>query len=278
MTAALREAGLFAGISAADYHADTDSLSASGAKLLAARTPFEFWYAQNNPPTRKPEFDLGHATHREILGEGEETEIIDAANYNTKPAREARDTAYAAGRVPLLPEQHARVQTMAERVRGHELAGPLLSSGLAEQSGWWFDEAAGIWCRFRPDWMTWRGEVLYLVDVKTTQDADPAAFERSAVRFGYHQQDPHYVEGAMKTTGAERVSFVFVVVSVKPPHMVNVFYFDDDAIAEGARLNRRARRIFGRCLAADHWPEYPLGPHRMSLPRWHPHEETEDDE
>ncbi|MGV9666966.1 PD-(D/E)XK nuclease-like domain-containing protein [Nocardia niigatensis] len=274
----IREQGLYPGISATDYHSDTDSLSASGAKLLATRTPYEFWYAQNSPPVRKREFDLGHAAHREILGEGEEFEIIDANSYNTKKAREARDEAYDAGRVPLLTAQHDAVQAMAKRVRGHELAGALLAEGQAEMSGWWFDEDAGIWLRFRPDWMTRRGEVLYIADVKTTQDAEPTAFDKSAKRFGYHLQDPHYVEGAMKTTGAQQVRFVFIVVSVKPPHMVDVTYLDEDDIAEGVRQNRRARRIFARCLASDDWPEYPIGPRRMSLPRWPHYQETEDDE
>ncbi|WP_067573643.1 PD-(D/E)XK nuclease-like domain-containing protein [Nocardia acidivorans] len=274
----IRTPGLYPGISAADYHADIDSLSASGAKLLATRTPYEFWYAQNNPPVRKREFDLGHAAHREILGEGEELTIIDAANYNRKADREARDEAYAAGRVPLLVEQYERVQLMARRVHGHPLAGALLADGVAEMSGWWFDEDAGIWLRFRPDWMAQRGDVLYVADVKTTQDAAPAAFDRSAKRFGYHIQDPHYVEGAMKTTGAQQVRFVFIVVSVKPPHMVDVTYLQDHDVAEGARENRRARRIFARCQASGEWPEYPIGPRPMSLPYWPHHEETEDDD
>lgn len=274
-----RTPGWYDDIPDVEYHADFTALSSSGAKLLAHRTPFEFWWAQTHPPTRKREFDLGHAAHRLILGKGAEIEVLDYPNYNTKNAREERDAAYDAGRIPLLAKQNDQVEAMAERAREHSLGAALFAEGIAERSGWSVDEATGIRCRVRPDWLTWIGDVLYIVDVKTCADADPAVFAKAAVGFGYHQQQAWYLELVRELTGAEHISFLLFAVSTKPPHMITTHFCDDDALAEGERANLRARRIFARCLESGHWPEYSIEPNSISLPKWHaltPEESTDD--
>ncbi|WP_280393396.1 PD-(D/E)XK nuclease-like domain-containing protein [Nocardia wallacei] len=275
---ASHEPGWYDDLPDAEYHADTTSLSASGAKLLATRTPFEFRWAQTHP-VRKTEFDLGHAAHKLILGEGAEFEIIDYPNYNTKASKEARDKAYQAGLVPLLAAQHEQAQAMAARVLAHPLGAALFAEGVAERSGWWADEATGIRCRVRPDWMTWIDDVLYVVDVKTTTDPDPDAFARSAIGFGYHIQQAWYLEAVRILTGAERISFLLLAVGTKPPHLITSHFCDDEALAEGERAIQRARRIFARCMESGHWPEYSIEPHPIPLPRWHaltPEEFTDD--
>lgn len=277
--AGLRSPGWYDDVPDHEYHADVTALSSSGAKLLAHRTPFEFWWTQNNPPARKREFDLGHAAHRLVLGKGAEIQVVDYSNYNTNAAKQERDAAYDADRIPLLTKQYEQVTAMAARVLAHPLGAALFDGGVAERSGWCIDAETGIRCRVRPDWMTWIDGVLYIVDVKTTTDADPAAFARSAISFGYHQQQPWYVEMVRILTGAERISFLMIAVSTKPPHMITSHYCDDDAAAEGERANRRARAIFARCLESGQWPEYPIEPNPIPLPRWHaltPEEFTDD--
>lgn len=265
-----------------EYHADHGSLSASGAKLLAHRTPLEFWWAQTHPPVRKREFDLGHAAHRLILGKGAEIEELEFPNYNTKLSREKRDAAYDANRIPLLSKQHEQVKAMAERALKHPLGAALFSEGgIAERSGWWFDEQAGIWCRVRPDWMIEFDDVLYIVDVKTCADADPAVFAKAAIRFRYFQQQPFYVNGVRILTGtAKRIVFLLFAVSTTPPYLITTHYCTEAAEAEGERANRKAMRIFARCMQTGHWPEYPIDPYPIGLSKWHaltPEESTYDE-
>ncbi len=271
--------GLHDGVTDLEYHRHA-SLSASGAKILATRTPAEYAYHRDNPPRPKAEFDLGHAFHRGVLSVGAELKLLEHENYNTKAAREERDQAYADGLIPLTPKQHKATEDMVDAVREHELAGALFDTGVAEQSGVWMDQTTGILCRWRPDWMVWIDGRLYIVDLKSTADADPVAFHKSAFRWGYHQQDPWYVEGAVHTLGVDPadVTFLFVAVCSKPPHLVSVHYLDADAIAEGERLNARARRIWARCNETGHWPGYPLGPHRIRLPKWHNAARFDDEE
>ncbi|MGH3990894.1 MAG: hypothetical protein ACRDSN_00345, partial [Pseudonocardiaceae bacterium] len=133
------------------YHADPvagGSLSSSGARrLLPPSCPALFQHALTNGEVHRAVFDLGHAAHTLALGVGAPLAAIDADDWRTKAAREARDAAYAAGTVPLLRAEHEQVQAMAAALIEHPIAGALLrpGGGDAEQTLVWRDEETGVW-------------------------------------------------------------------------------------------------------------------------------------
>src|SRR5207237_6481124 len=97
------------GLAAVDYHA-MRALSASGAWLLAEECAAKFlWRSPWNPlyvPEAKTEFDIGMAAHLAVLEPERQADsivLIEAGDYRTTNAREARDAARALGKVPLLP-------------------------------------------------------------------------------------------------------------------------------------------------------------------------------
>src|SRR5215212_507863 len=96
------------GMPAVEYHA-MRALSASGAWLLAEECAAKFlWRSPWNPlylPEAKTEFDIGVAAHLAVLEPARQAEsivVIEAGDYRTMKARDARDAARAQGKVPLL--------------------------------------------------------------------------------------------------------------------------------------------------------------------------------
>src|SRR5438874_10830595 len=92
------------GMPALDYHA-VHALSASGAWLLAEECAAKFlWRSPWNPlyaPEAKTEFDIGVAAHLAILEPKRQADsivLIEAGDYRTAKAREARDMARAEGK------------------------------------------------------------------------------------------------------------------------------------------------------------------------------------
>lgn len=252
------------------YHSDLSSLSSTGAKTLATRSPAEFdWERRNGRPPKK-EFDFGSAAHRYLLGKGAEIEVVHYDSWRTDEAKAQRAKAYKAGRVPLLADIDVAARELAAKARRHPLVAELLTEGEAEVSGWWVDEETGCPCRVRPDWITRRGDHVLIADAKFVDDSSPAAFEKALYRWGYHQQAPWYVDGAsaLLEVDPELIRFLFVAVAKPGPNLVNIYELDEDALRIGARRNREAREIFVRCLETDDWPDYGLGPHVISLPGW----------
>lgn len=262
--------GLFWDVPEQEYHGDLSSLSSTGAKTLATRSPAEFdWERRHGRPPKK-EFDYGSAAHRYLLGKGAEIEVIDYENWRTDDAKEQRDKAYKAGRVPLLVDVDTAARELAYRARRHPLVAELLADGEAEVSGWWVDKETGCPCRVRPDWVTRRGDHVLIADAKFVDDSSPTTFEKALYRWGYHQQAPWYVDGiaALLEVDPEAISFLFVAASKTGPNLVNLYELDADAMRIGARRNREARELFVRCTESGEWPDYGIGPHVISLPGW----------
>jgi hypothetical protein len=91
------------------------------------------------------------------------------------------------------------VKAMAEAIRRHPLAAALLDPayGAPEQSGFWIDEATGIRCRVRFDWLpSIQSGRLIIPDYKTTTDASDDALQKDIAKYGYNQQADWYETGA----------------------------------------------------------------------------------
>jgi hypothetical protein len=263
------------GLSAEAYHADTTTISSTGLRaLLAPGCPAQFKYDRDNPQPPKREFDLGHAAHKLVLGEGEEIVVTEWDDWRTKAAREERDEIRAVGAVPLLAYEGEQVQAMADAIRQHPQAGPLLAPGMgvAERSIYWTDPATGVRCRVRPDWLMIRPEVTAIVDLKTTTDANPDACSKAIESYSYHQAGALYIDGVQAAGLApEGARFFFAFQSKKPPYLVTVRELKDQDQDIGRARNERALRIYADCVARNEWPDW-TGPideiPQLGMPTW----------
>lgn len=268
MTVLIDQPGVYE-MADAEYHADpvpAGSLSVSGAKkLLPPSCPAKYAYERANPPTPTAVFDLGHAAHRFVLGVGAPLVVVDATDWRTKAAQQARIEAHAGGAVPLLTEQYKRVQAMAAAIEQHPLASALLrrGEGQAEQSLFWLDGDSGVWRRARIDWLG-----RYVVDYKSCDSAEKSHVRRAAYNYGYHMQAPWYLDGVNALGLLEDPAFLFVFQEKAPPYLVNIIELDDEALDAGRALNAKALRIYADCTVTDTWPGYASDVELISLPPW----------
>jgi hypothetical protein len=262
-------------IPAAAYHADPvegGSLSSSGARRIL-ESPAKFRYEQDHPPASRDVFDFGHAAHKLVLGIGPELVVVDATDWRTKAAQQARDEARGAGYVPILMADWHRVEAMSNAIREHPLARVLFADVTAhEQVLVWRDEETGVMRRAMLDCR--RGRVV--VDYKTSTCAAPDAFAKSVAAYGYHQQDAYYRDGVTALGLDDDPAFLFVVQEKDPPYLVAVYDLDDEALRIGRERNRLALQRYRDCVESGLWPGYSADIETIALPRWaeRQHEET----
>lgn len=258
--------GIYGRVAEDVYHSDAGSLSVSGAKLLLPPScPAKFRQYRDHGQKPKRVWDFGSLAHKLVLGEGADLVVVEAEDFRTKAAREQRDAAHEAGKVPVLPKDFAVAEEMAAKVLDHPVAGCLFAAGVAEHSMWWTDPETGVRLRGRADWITADDG---LVDYKTSVTANPAELERRFWGLNYHMQHAWYVDGFGAATGMRDASFRFVVQEKEPPYVVTVVEYDAPAVAEGRRLNRMAIDTYARCVHTGEWPEYTASAVALSLPRW----------
>jgi len=258
--------GIYSGIKNADYHADP-ALGSTSLKTLATKTPAHYQHDRTHPKFSDA-FTLGTAAHSLIL-EGDESGIvvIEADNWLTKAAKEAKAAVLTAGHQPLLNKEWQQVRAMQDAVMAHPQARELFTDHRAEESVFWKEDALTLKCR--PD--AWKPGQL--VDLKTTVNADPREFGKTAHNFGYHQSAAHYIDGVKAATG-EELPFMFVLVEKTAPYLVSVVELDWEAIELGRALNDRAKRIYRECSDTGNWPGYPTA-EPIALPNYAVYE-TED--
>ena len=269
--------GIYPSMTEAEYHADPcpeASLSASIAGIIWHRSPLHGFMAHPklNPARQQMEsgtFDLGKAAHAVIL-EGDERNlaIIDADDWRTKAAKEARDEARLAGKIPVLPHQHAEVMAMAtaahEAIQGSELAW-IFQNGKPEQSVIAHD---GIWMRGRFDWMTTDRKII--LDYKTVgRSANPESFLRTNVfSFGYDIQAAMYQLLNELTGGPSGAKFVWLVQETEFPYACSICGASPSLIESGQRKLSRVRDQWTECMMTGIWPGYGKRIAWLDAPSW----------
>lgn len=254
----------------ADYHA-RPALSAGGAWLLAQACPAIYWYGSPFNPdaaarkSNKP-MDIGVALHLAALEPNRlnaRTVVIEHDDFRTKEARDQRDAAYAAGRVPLLTKDDELVDRLRDALFANQDAARLIDDAETEVSYFW--DADGVPCKARADLVARDGS---LGDLKASASASPEFFQRQAFNAGHFLRAAWYMDGWQIASGHRPPDYWFIVVAREPPHLVTVCRLDERAIEWGRMMIGRSLALFRRCMDRGEWPPYCDGPVTLGLPTW----------
>ena len=263
-----------------EYHSDpaiTPSLSRSTIKDLIFRTPAHA--AFNHPrlnPAYQPDdgngkFDVGLASHSILLEGIDNVEVIDAEDWRTKAAKEARDEARKIGKTPLLNHQFEEVKKsvvrVEEQIYGCKELGikSLMADGDHEQSFIW-EEEENVWCRCRPDWLS-RDHKLIL-DVKfTDRDANPMSIDKHIVSMGYQIQDSFYSRGVKSIYGVDN-KFIFIFAEVNEPYLCSFVGLSPQFKNMGQQQIEFGIFTWKQCLKNNEWPGYPQKVAWVDAPAW----------
>lgn len=235
-----------------------------------AKSPAHYRAYIDHPPEPTPAMSLGAALHCLVLEPDKfdgmyavapECDRRTKAGKETWSAFEAENMA----RVILTAEQHDQARAMAKAVLDNR-AGVLVRLCEERESAiTWTDALTDLACKARLDAFSAHSGVA--VDIKTTQDASPAAFARTIATYLYHGQAAFYLDG-LAAAGIPVTQFLFVVVEKDPPYGVATYLCSDEMITAGRALVRKFLDTHRECLDAGKWPGYRENIQTIDLPRW----------
>ncbi len=273
--------GIYRGVSEADYRADPcpmPSLTQSLCKILIERAPKHAWicHPRLNPnfePDNDPKFDVGNAAHKLILGRGKDFGIIDAKDWRTAAAKDARAVAAENGKIGILQHQFEQASSMVkdawDQLRTHEDR-DAFSGGDAEVMICW--EENGIWFRALLDWLH-HGN-LVVDDYKSSgMSVAPHVLGLRAEAADWHLQAAFIERGlnALHPEGAGRRLFRFVAQETTAPFALNVMHMDEHWLTMGRKKVEAAIGIWSNCINTNKWPSYPA---RSIVPEYPGFKET----
>lgn len=267
------EPGVYSGITNDAYHSG-EGISKSGLDLIG-RSPLHYWAKyldpQREPQEPTPAMLLGTAIHSAVLEPhsfANDYVVFPKIDRRTKEGKAYYDelVAQASGRTIISADDYATCVSIQDNVRRHPAAQVLLNDGEPELSVYWRDEQTGVLCKCRPDWMNYKANTI--IDVKSTDDASPAGFQKSIVKWGYHVQAAWYLDGVKAATGHAPKAFIFAAFEKTRPFATAFYYADEDMIELGRQLYRERLDVFAACLKNNSWPGYPQQLSPISLPGW----------
>ncbi len=277
--------GIQEDMSVEQYHADpapTPSLSSSVLSTLLDKSPLHAWRMHRRlgaakDEVKKEKMDFGSAAHRLLLGAGSDMHIIDAPDYRTKIAKEARDAAYEDGLIPILKGASEKAHAMVAAAEEQLDRIPYVAEAFyGDKGNTWselpiFWQEQGMWCRALIDRLLILedGTAIH-VDYKTTEaSAAPAAVGRRLYQMNYDLQSAWYRRGIMAALpSVDRVRFFLVSQEVQEPFALSSVTLDEATWVLAEKRIRHGLALWRRCLNADHWPGYPPVTATAALPPW----------
>lgn len=255
-----------------EYHADP-ALGSTGLRNVL-RSPLTY-YSKHLDPNR-PQDDptaamiAGTLTHTLLLQPEEfhkryvvRPDWVDGRKKDGKEWLEMNSD-----RICLKEEQMAVAEGQVASIKSKPSVYALFEGAQTEVPMFWIDKETGALCKIKPDSVKQAGGGVVLADLKTTSDASPAGFSKSAGAFGYHIQQSLYCEGYEAVTGVPVIGFVFVAVSNEYPYDCAPYVLDDVAESHGKLKVRQALNTYAKCKADGVWPGFGSDIKTLSLPPW----------
>lgn len=280
-----RQLGVVYDMPLEDYLA-VDALSASGLRLLS-RSPWHYRNRVEIDPT--PSMLRGTLAHCAVL----EPDAM-AQRYVVLPAdapRKPSKTQWAAknpspesieamrwwtdfkasnkGRDLVPFEDYAITEQQLHAVKQQPELATILRSGHGEVSVFWIDQATGIYCKARPDWLNLDDpRAVVPMDLKTCVDESPSGFGRAAARLRYDLQAAHYTAGIEAALRTKVDRFVFGAVTNKPPVLAVPYTLTDEIRDQGRDERRELIERLAWCQRENVWPAYGAGIQLLDFPAY----------
>jgi hypothetical protein len=272
-------------------------VSASDVKnmLVCAKwAQYNSWLNPKRPPMTSTDAQgIGSLAHELLLeGSAANVQIIKPEDHPSKQTkkddppkipkgwtndsiRAARDSAIAAGMIPVLPWDMYAVTQMVDSAKEFieslkdtvpEVWGAFRDGGgRSEITILWDDD--GVPCRIRPDRLSTNGDVS--VHYKTGgTSAEPEQWGRTQyVRMGYYLSAAFYGYGIEKVCGVQSQQ-IFLVQEQSPPFLCSLVGLDADGYRVAMQKIRFALEKWEECMEKNEWPGHDPIIQYPALPAW----------
>ena len=177
----------------------------------------------------------------------------------------------------LKKDDYESCIAICNRIKKSPTASTLFADGFPEITMLWIDANTGLYCKARIDYISGvkineEGQFeivgpVYIVDLKSTEDARPREFARSIANYGYHRQAGHYTNGLI-SLGIKGALFVFAAYERSAPYAASFTYASDAMLSQSREELSNLLNRLKACKSAEQWPAYDETLVPIDLPAW----------
>jgi exodeoxyribonuclease VIII len=262
-----------------------DALSASGIKLMSAKSPLHYKWERDHPTEPTEAMNLGTAVHMGVLEPDrfQREIIVLPADAPKRPsirqinAKKPSPDSIAAiewwqqweskshGKLAFSEEDFAKIEAMVAAIGRHGGAQRALEGGRREVSCQWLDAHYGVPCKARFDSLADGG---IAADVKTCLDASAKGFARACDQFKYWIQNGWYNMAHEHLMNESLRAFVFIAVESVAPYGVATWVLESNAIMAAHHPIEESLMRYKNARDSGYWPGYSERFNPLELSRW----------
>lgn len=277
------EPGCYPNLSNEEYHGAKEYVSRSGI-MDFDRNPYNYWAKHLNPDRPKrdatPAMILGSAFHIYCLEDSKfwETYDVKLEHFTKKHLIELHgkekgeflffdqkitESVMKKGNKTIIShDDYHHMKKMLDNITMNHKAIELLRDARIENSFFWQDKESGLLLKARPDIL----QPNMIIDLKTTSDASPRAFQNEMVKYGYHVQFAMIRDAVEAVEGHRINSFINIVIETKYPYSMGIYMIDEEAVDEGERKYKEICFEMIEAFKTNKYKDY--GVQTISLPKW----------
>jgi hypothetical protein len=272
--------GLYPDISDSVYHADllcgVPTLSCSLAKVLIDDSPRHAWSAHPRLGNKRvddptPEQEYGSACHKLLLGRGAEIVICEEKTWKKDVAKDLRDEAREAGKIPILREKYENALEMrTEFMRQLTEFSLMIPFTAAQAEVVMIYDDGPVRCRAMLDKLLIDENLkrATIFDLKTTGSANPKGLGRLIFNQHYDMQNATYESGLsiLRPDLAGRIDFIFLFQETEYPYCLQPATINGESKMLGTSKWTRAWQMWESCVRLNQWPSYSTEIERIEPP------------
>ncbi|WP_334069839.1 PD-(D/E)XK nuclease-like domain-containing protein [Acinetobacter colistiniresistens] len=285
---------LIADMSNDEYHSRPEYSSSQLKDLLRSAAHFySFNIAKEHEKESKKHLDFGTLAHALFL----EPELFagefavlpdDAPKPPTEIMRNAKNPsaesiarvqwwdaweAENGKKITITEDQLSGAKRIVQSLQGLSMYGVMLEhAGMAEASIFFTDPIYDLQLRIRPDYHIIPCEAFpngLILDVKTANDARPAAFSKACGNFAYDLSAVMYREGFQQYYQTEeKPDFIYLVAENDAPFVAKQYKASDLFLSVGEVRYRKAKELLAESQLLNQWGGYSLELEEIFLPSY----------
>jgi hypothetical protein len=242
-------------------------LSPSVAANLISRNALRAWREHSRGGAEEVEptelMRRGNLFDRLLFGGTTEIVIVDAADWRTKIAQEARAAAEAERKIAVLAHKYAETEASANAIGTLLLdRGIDVTAGKCQHRVVWSSE--GVACKGFLDLLFIDDMPARIFDLKIVDDASAVKLDmRASIQAAAYPEAIETLYPAL----AGRVTMQFIIAEADGGDM-RIAEPDGQLRALGASRWRRAVATWGECVRRNEWPGYPREVVRVEAKPW----------
>lgn len=250
-----------------------------GRLKLMDLSPWHYHQYRESKPTKALEFGIWF--HESLLEPKnfDSKYIVEpkySSNGRTKEGKEERSrfAAENPGKIVLSEDDFLTLKSMRESVMTDQYGKRIFNGGQPEMTATWSDRETGIPCKGRIDWISDELPNV-IVDLKTTNDANPNNLMKACYNYKYYTQAAFYLQAWETIQGKKADGFIFVFVE-KPDDPQNtplppqIYELSKDFLNLG---NQKIKEWLNKLNEiqkknTEEYPHYTYGLSVLNLPAW----------